>query len=220
VSLVIAIAGILALTGLVFAWTGVRKLLRMQIAGGIRNHAFALGLLMVAALLLLVSSNLAVYHRLVFESPVASIKFSQIEPMYYRAELNEVDMLAQNFDVRGDEWQLDARILKWYGLANVFGLDTQYRLHRLAGRYTSIDQERIASRSVYAIGQQPEVDLWKLANDHDRWLDWLVDAAYGSAVYLPMTDGAEYEIKVSQSGLVARPVNDEARKAVSNWIGL
>jgi hypothetical protein len=40
---------------------------------------------------------------------------------------------------------------------------------------------------------------------------------YGSATYLPMSDGALYEIKVSQSGLVARPMNQAAREAVSGW---
>ena len=41
------------------------------------------------------------------------------------------------------------------------------------------------------------------------WVPWL-DALYGSATFLPMADGALYEIKVSQSGLVARPLNQAA----------
>jgi hypothetical protein len=40
---------------------------------------------------------------------------------------------------------------------------------------------------------------------------------YGSATYLPMADGADYEVTVSQSGLVARPLNDAARLAVGAW---
>jgi hypothetical protein len=44
-----------------------------------------------------------------------------------------------------------------------------------------------------------------------------VDALYGSATYLPMVDGALYEIKVSQSGLLARPLNQAAREAVGSW---
>ena len=34
------------------------------------------------------------------------------------------------------------------------------------------------------------------------------DALYGSAVYVPMSDGARYQVVVSQSGLVARPLNE------------
>ena len=43
------------------------------------------------------------------------------------------------------------------------------------------------------------------------------DAVYGSAAYLPMSDGAEYRIWLSQSGLVARPLNAEADGAVRTW---
>jgi hypothetical protein len=32
-----------------------------------------------------------------------------------------------------------------------------------------------------------------------------------------MADGALYEIKVSQSGLLARPLNQAARAAVGSW---
>ena len=47
-----------------------------------------------------------------------------------------------------------------------------------------------------------------------------LDAAYGSAVYLPMSDAARYQVSISRTGLVARPMNDSAREAVSRWIGL
>jgi len=48
----------------------------------------------------------------------------------------------------------------------------------------------------------------------------LVDAMYGSAVFLPMTNQAKYVISISRNGLIARPANAEAKKAVSRWIGL
>ena len=35
--------------------------------------------------------------------------------------------------------------------------------------------------------------------------------------YLPMADGALYDIKVSPTGLVARPLNQAARDAVGSW---
>ena len=109
----------------------------------------------------------------------------------------------------GDEWQLDARVLKWKGWANLLGLDAQYRLERVSGRYRQIEQERKDERTVYALSENPGIDLWTMSIDHRRWLPF-VDAVYGSAVYLPMADGARYEVSITQSGLVARPVNDVA----------
>lgn len=66
------------------------------------------------------------------------------------------------------------------------------------------------------LSNEPGPDLWALARRHPRWLPW-VDAVYGSATYMPMTDGAAYRVTASPSGLVARPLNDIAREAVRRW---
>jgi hypothetical protein len=34
---------------------------------------------------------------------------------------------------------------------------------------------------------------------------------------VPMSEGAEFAVSVSATGLVARPANDAARKAVGRW---
>ena len=70
------------------------------------------------------------------------------------------------FVLSGDEWQLDARVLKWKGWANLFGLDAQYRLERVSGRYRDIEQERTGERTVYALAENPGLDLWKVTLDH------------------------------------------------------
>ena len=60
------------------------------------------------------------------------------------------------------------------------------------------------------------LDLWSLARNFPRLAPG-VDAYYGSATYLPMADGARYRVTLSRDALIARPVNDPARKAVGNW---
>ena len=55
-----------------------------------------------------------------------------------------------------------------------------------------------------------------LARRLPRWAG-LADAAYGSATYLPMADGATYAVTLTQSGLVARPVNPAAKRATRHW---
>jgi hypothetical protein len=69
---------------------------------------------------------------------------------------------------------------------------------------------------VYELNAPQRIDPWDLIHRYHSWLPWL-DAFYGSATFLPMADGALYEIKVSQSGLVARPLNQAARDAVGGW---
>jgi hypothetical protein len=122
----------------------------------------------------------------------------------------------RHFQVHGDEWQVDARVLKWRALGNLLGFDTVYRFERLSGRYADIAQERGAARTVHSLAEDPGLDLWSLVRKHHQYVP-LADALYGSAVYVPMAEGAEYTVTVSTSGLVARPGNEAARKAVGGW---
>jgi len=124
--------------------------------------------------------------------------------------------LKQQFELRGDEWQMDARLLKWQAPVNVLGFDSAYRLERLSGRYTDIVNERAAPRTVHALQVPAQLDAWELARRYKEWLPW-IDALYGSATFVPMADGALFEVKVTQSGLVARPLNQAARQAVGSW---
>ncbi len=214
------IGAFLAALAVALGWLGFRRLRRRNLASALSFEAVSIILFSVSAVMLLLASNTLVYQRLNYEAPVARIHFTQQSPQRFLVTLKQQDGQTRQFDLRGDEWQLDARILKWHGLANVLGLDAQYRLHRLSGRYQRLEQARAAPPSVYDISEPPPLDVWQLAAQYGDWLNWLVDAAYGSAVYLPMSDDAEYEIQLSQSGLLARPVNLAAKQAVSRWIGL
>jgi hypothetical protein len=111
---------------------------------------------------------------------------------------------------------VDAHVLKWSALANWVGFDAAYRLDRISGRYTKVEDERSLPRTVYPLNPPDRLDIWELVRSNAGWLPW-IDAVYGSATFLPMADGAVYEIKISESGLLARPVNDAARAAVGNW---
>lgn len=172
-----------------------------------------LALLALVGLGIAVALNLRTYARLTHEEPVAELSFEARGPQRWGATLTTVsDLSKQKFELAGDEWQLDARVLKWRGWATALGLDARYRLERVSGRYLDIAQERTAPRSVYALGEPATFDLWLLASQYPDWLPF-VDAVYGSATYLPMSDGATYEVSLTQSGLIARPQNAAARAA-------
>jgi hypothetical protein len=94
------------------------------------------------------------------------------------------------FPLHGDEWRIEAQVLKWKPWANVLGLDTQYRLDRLSGRYESTQDELTAPRSAYDLGPEPgNVDLWKIARKSKRYAP-MVDSLYGGGAFMPMADGA------------------------------
>jgi len=209
----------LALIGALLCIIGLRRLFARRVASAIKLELFGFITLVLAAVAFLLASNLYLYERLVYEAPVAEIEFEQISPQHFVASLFH-DEQQQQYEMQGDEWQLDAQMLVWRGFASMLGLEPQYRLHRLSGRYSDVADEQEKSRSVYALGEKADVDLWLLANQNQKLISWLLDASYGSAVYLPMSNQARYQISISRTGLVARPMNAPARQAVTRWIGL
>lgn len=212
-----AVAAVIAIFGLLLVALACQRLARMRwlAAGG--SALTGLLLLAIAAAIFVVSLNLHTYARLTHEQPVAEIVFEGRNAQRYRATLTQIPSgEMQMFVLAGDEWQLDARVLKWKGWANLLGLDAQYRLERVSGRYRDLEQERNAERTVYGLSENPGVDLWMLSTNYPRWLPF-VDAVYGSATYLPMADGARYEIKMTQTGLIARPMNEAANTAAGAW---
>jgi hypothetical protein len=207
---------VFALTGVLLLAAGVRRLRRRKILGGMLTGATALVLLLLSACAALIAVNLLTYQRLSFEQPAGELQLSRIGPDEFNVVLTYPDGEHAAFTLRGDEWQVDARVLKWRAFANLIGFDTAYRLERIGGRYARIEDERTQVRTVYALNAPQRIDPWTLIHRYHSWLPW-IDAFYGSATFLPMADGALYEIKVSQSGLVARPLNQAAREAVGGW---
>jgi hypothetical protein len=170
-----------------------------------------------AAVASLVALNLRTYSRLTYEQPVLSVEFQALAPQRFAATVTRTGSPAsQRFELAGDEWMVDARVLKWHGFANVLGLDARYRLERISGRYRDLDRERTAPRSVYSLHEEPFFDFWAFAQAHSAWIPF-VDGFYGSATYLPMANGARYQVTLSQTGLLARPDNDAAREVSQGW---
>lgn len=217
---------LIAILGLAFTATAIRRLTQRRFLRAAGLQFSGLMFLLLASSAFLLASNLYTYQRLVYEQAIAEISFGKISEQRYHTNIKSLDSgYQQSVELNGDEWQLDAQVLSWQGVATLIGLDANYRLHRISGRYLDITEEQQRPRSVYSLIRNPayiedqKFDLWQFANKHQDWLHW-VDAVYGSAVFLPMTDGAKYSIAISRTGLIARPANDEARKAVSRWIGL
>ena len=156
------------------------------------------------------------YGRLVDEQVVSQIEFSQSAPGLYTARLmmdGESDRL---LNLRGDEWQMDARVVNWKPPATLLGLDPIYQLDRLSGRYSDIDDEMSEERTVHALSDELTLDVWRVARKFPALMPG-IDAYYGTATYLPMADGARFEVRLTRTALIARPMNEQAREAVGQW---
>jgi len=214
--LLYAIIAVCALAGLLFLIFAVRRLRQGRLFAGSGHALVGVCFLLAAATAGMLGFSLLTYERLTHEQLAAEIMLSRLGERHYRATLTYPSRRTQNFELRGDEWQVDAKVLKWSGLANIAGFDTVYRLERISGRYSDIDSERGARRTVHVLNEPARIDAWELARRYRTYVPW-VDALSGSATFLPMADGALYQVSVSQSGLIARPLNQAGRDAVAGW---
>jgi hypothetical protein len=211
-----ALIAVCALVSLLFFVAAIRRWRRRRILGGMAHGSAGLIVLLAAGCAVLLGTNLRTYQRLAYEQPAGELQLTKDGERQFDAVLTYPDGERASFVLRGDEWQVDARVLKWHAFANLLGFDAAYRLERISGRYTRVEDERTQPRTVYDLHAPGRIDPWELVHRYRSWVPWL-DALYGSATFLPMADGALYEIKVSQSGLVARPLNQAAREALSSW---
>jgi hypothetical protein len=205
------------LLGLLLVFSGIRRFWQRRIVTGTLAGTSGLCLISLATAFLLLALNIHTYHRLTYEKPIVTLAFKQLGPQKYSVTLEYIGgNRPEDFILNGDEWQLDARILRWEPALQILGFNTIYRLERLNGRYSKIDQELSQPRTVYSLAEEQGLDIWSLAREYQFWLKWL-DAYYGNATYLPMQDGARFVVAINQYGLIARPDNSPAEDALSEW---
>ncbi|HEX2682024.1 MAG TPA: hypothetical protein VHQ03_12120, partial [Candidatus Dormibacteraeota bacterium] len=173
------------------------------VAGAMRGLAGLL-LLALAGLAGAVVVGLREYRALTLEVLAATVTTDPLGPQRFRATILFPDRRLAMYDLAGDALYMDAHILKWHPWVNILGLHTSYELDRVAGRYTEVSDERTKPRTAFQLARPAWVDLFALARR--RVLGPLVDAEYGSAAFVAGTTRAQYEVRVSTTGLLIRPV--------------
>ena len=158
------------------------------------------------------SMSLSSYQRLIAEAPIATLAVREVGPRSYAVRVDLPDGSHESVQVSGDEWQIDARVIKWTPRAVVLGAQPMYRVERISGRYRDVAEARTLAPSVAALGGDSIIDLWQIKHRYPAWLPF-IDADYGSAAYLPLVDGGSYQVSLAAAGgLVARPA-DQATAA-------
>ncbi len=178
---------------------------------------FGMCVIVAAAVAGLTGWDIYSYNELLDEASVATVSFEKLNEQHYQAILVNAEGDETRYELRGDQWQLDARIFKWGPTLAKAGMKPGYRLDRLSGRYYSLDKERNAERTVYELNpSETGIDIWRWWKIIDARTPWL-DALYGSATFVPMADGALYEINLTHTGLLSRPLNERAQEAIKRW---
>ncbi|MEO8742772.1 MAG: hypothetical protein ABI365_06225 [Lysobacteraceae bacterium] len=181
---------------------GFGRFLRVVSGFGFLLIALALGVLALA---------IHNYSRLHADVAVAHIALKQVGPQHFTATLTPEAGEPRVFELHGDQWEVDARVVRWQMPARLAGVPPLYRLERISGRYLDIAKEREATRSLFDLTESGALDLWTLKRQFPAWLPF-VDADFGSGAYLPMVDGGQFDLLLSSDGgLVAKPADQATR---------
>ncbi|MGB7540993.1 MAG: hypothetical protein WA373_09505 [Burkholderiales bacterium] len=189
--------------GAILILAGIASLLRLRPLRFALRTLTGLLVLSLGGLAGTIAAGLQGYRALTHEELAARLSVRPAGPQRFAATFRYPNGREATFALAGDEIYVDAHILKWKPLANVLGLRTAYELDRVAGRYHDIGQERSAARTVHSLAQDRPVDLFGLRRSH-AFLAPLLDAEYGSATFVPVTQPAELELRVSTTGLLMR----------------
>jgi hypothetical protein len=189
-------------------------------SGANAGSGVVLGLVALCAGLIVLSTQ--TYARLTAEHPVAQVTVAAIHPALqtYLVTVRRLDGtgLVTNCPVQGDEWLMSAAVQKWQSWMNILGLDSTYTLDQMANKYFSA--RRGNGRPITACDLEGSPPAW-LPHGLTTWLMDKAQASqrhFGSAVYMPLTDGAIYRVVMTQNGLNAEAVNPIARDAVARRI--
>lgn len=167
------------------------------------------------ALLLAVGLDFSTYQALTDQQKIFSLKVNQIDDNLFDIELASDEYL-NTYALAGDQWQLDFRLIRFTPAVALTGLSNLYQPSRLSSRYIDITDQQTRPLNFYSLRDFQTIDSWKYLKDYDSVLPF-IDSVYGSSVYMPLEDGAEYEILIGFTGLVVNSLNDHAKAAVHNW---
>lgn len=139
----------------------------------------------------------------------------QLEPQVYEIEMiSAANGHSARYEVRGEQWQLELQTLAWRGPGSSSADMPAYRPASLEGRYLSLEQERTSRKQPVSLSESRWVNLWSVFRDANLWLDsdvWRMQ-------FMPLVNGANYNILVGQHGLETSPLNDVATQALKgNW---
>jgi hypothetical protein len=200
IAIVFAVLSVGSLFGAVSA---VRK---RRFMGSTFGLVVTLLFLALSALFATISIATQGYRALTHEEVAATVVVNRLSPTRFSARFTFADGSEQAFTLAGDEFYVDAHILKWKPLVNVLGMHTAYELDRVAGRYIRVEDEQSLRRTVYPLAEEKPMDMYDLRSRFPLFKP-LLDTEYGSATFIAVEERATFEVRVSTTGLLIRRVD-------------
>jgi hypothetical protein len=197
-----------------FLLTGLslqQLLIKRKLVAASLNGVLGLVVLLVSTFTAMLLFNVQSYIQLTKEQVLAEVEIGTIDTGVSSLILtinNETNI----YPVSAEEWRVDARFIKWKPWVALLGKSPVVRLESVSGRNAPASGRAI---QVYNLHEDFQIidKLVTSLTDHFGMLDTM----YGSSVYMPIEAGAHYQISANHAGLIARPVNRQAERAIMQW---
>lgn len=185
----------------------------------------------VVLFLLLLAASIHSFFALTEETLIAELEFERVDDRRWIAALRTGDFCSEkHYPIYGDQWRIDAQFLKWHYWATLFGLESQYRLERLEGRYSEVTRQNTERTQAHALAAPSAIDIGGLSGRLGN-LNFLADASYGSSTFHDIEPGRIYLVYKSPTGIFTRsrpvtmqrgdvPVTVEVRRGCNSEPGL
>lgn len=161
-------------------------------------------MLLAALAAVLFSATLYTYERLTAETLIAELRFDSTGERQWLARVRTGDRCEERvLPIMGEQFRVDAEFLKWKYWALLLGLDSQYRLDRLEGRYRAVGDQNTQRNVAHDLRERNALDLVAVAAALGSW-NFLLDATYGSSTYEDIDAGRVYSIYRTTTGIITR----------------
>ena len=166
----------------------------------------------------IVGIDLATYHQLTSQDLIYKVSIKEISANVYDFHLQSSDS-DKTFRLEGDQWQIDFRLIRFSATSTVMGFYNLYQASRLSNRYESIEDEQQKPKQYYSLRNTVinSLDLWKFVKSYYSYLPG-ISSAFGSSVYAPLKNNAEYEILIGYAGVVVKATNEAGQSAIQQWL--
>ncbi|MGC3980672.1 MAG: hypothetical protein QM808_05380 [Steroidobacteraceae bacterium] len=194
---------------LLIALSYQRHLHRRTVAALAHGIAGAV-LFLAGALLFAVALNFNTYDKLSENQPLAELSIEQSGPQTYQVRLMRIpagDL--QVFTLKGDRWQLQARLLQWHGWAQWLGLSTNVRLEQLLSTFDTPPKAKngaSASNTSYRLSRNPGINLWNLQQQHPEQIQALTAQELQTENFA-LRGSTRFHVYLSAGVLTARVIN-------------
>ena len=210
-----------AVFGVLFVFSGVAHVFRGEHGRASRRLVGGVAVAGIGLSLSLVGLNIQLFTRLIHEGPVAEVIVKETDPAHslYQVTVKRLDgpIADQTCTIQGDEWLIGGRVQKWQPWANVLGFDTTYTVDQITNKYFTAERGNGKTITSCDLHGKPAMNSYL----PQGWTPWILahfyteERRFGSADYMPLTDGAVYKVLITQAGFNAEPENDAAKAANS-----